>query len=98
MRYEEHQQGHRDQVDGNYLPGCLQNLRVDIEALRQRLGLLFILPRNSVKHVGIHKLTLNIVKSVAVFSNLYTSILFTVDARLKAVSASAFGSVLTHLA
>ena len=58
---EGHEESHRNQVDGNNLPGFLQNLCVEIKTLALRLRLrLIIYTRNSVKHVGIHRLTLHL--------------------------------------
>ena len=57
---EGHEESHCDQVDGNHLPGFLQNLCVEIKTLALRLRLLIIYTRNSVKHVGIHRLTLHL--------------------------------------
>ena len=56
--HETHQERHCDQVDGNHLPGCLQNLCIDIKTLRLGLGLLLINTWDSVKHVGIQRLPL----------------------------------------
>ena len=58
--HEGHQESHCDQVDGNHLPCCLQNIRIDIETPWQRLWLLLIPLRNSVKHVGIHRVALHL--------------------------------------
>ena len=59
-RHEGHQESHRDQVDGNHLPGCLQNLCIDIKTLRLGLWLLLTNAWNSVKHVGIQRLPLHL--------------------------------------
>ena len=61
--HEGYQEGHCDQVNGNHLPCGLQGLCIDIEALGLGLWILLLSSGdrgNSVEHVGVHGLTLNL--------------------------------------